>query len=46
MESFIGTIFFVFVLLWAYRVEKNSTKSKEALERIEKLLTEKNKGEK
>ena len=40
MESLIGTVFFVLVLIWAFRIETNTAKTVEALNRIEKRLAE------
>lgn len=38
MENILGTVFFIIVLIWAYRVEINTAKTKESVERIEKQL--------
>jgi uncharacterized membrane protein YqiK len=46
MEILIGTIFFIFVIVWAFRVEINTAKTNETLVRIEKLLNDEKKGKK
>lgn len=46
MEGVIATALFFFILIWAFRVEINTAKAKESLERIEKLLNEDKKGKK
>ena len=46
METIIGTILFLFILVWAFRVEINTAKTKEGIERIEELLKNQEKGKK
>jgi hypothetical protein len=43
--NILAAIATVLIIVWAYRIEMNTAKTKESLERIEHLLAEKKKGE-
>ncbi|MGB4800333.1 MAG: hypothetical protein WBP03_02350 [Candidatus Saccharimonadales bacterium] len=43
MESLLGTAVFVLAVVWAFRIEKNTARAAESLERLEKILGKKEK---
>ncbi len=43
METLFGAVVFVFAVIWAFHVERNTARTAEALTRLEKILEKKGK---